>query len=220
VSYSEEQICQFLKQGEKKEKQGLRWWGRDSFFDSDVQSVLMKRHPSHTKYSDDLSKRYPVRAWEIVDSLVHHFSIESWVELSGSMERDPLWISELLVALNRYIEHQSYIFNNGTDDTLEQIRLWRGNRSIAEAIGNDHATVVKVKTLAKHNLTPDDLKRLGAPPLTVIEKPNPAKSYMDGRRRASPEAYRQAAKRENDRRDGIMRLWAESWLARQCKISA
>jgi hypothetical protein len=59
---------------------------------------------------------------------------------------------------------------------------------------------------------------LGAPPLRVSESPQPARAWMDGRRKLSPEAYRQAVTRENKRRGKIMLTWAECWMARRYAI--
>ena len=192
----------------------LRWAGRESFFDKGVREVLLRLHP-------DQWPGFPIDAWSIADSIALAPSERQWSRLFPHMERFPLWTAELLAAIARY-RAAAHDREKCPATALDQLIAWRGDRYLFETapLNPDHEYVVKHNTLAKK--PPQDMPqklrewvlRNSSAPLTIRENLLPPVKWMEGKARSvSPEAYRQAAIKENRRRDAIMREWAPSWLA-------
>jgi len=81
----------------------LKWRERDSFFDADVQKVLMQRHPSQTVFTKNNFKGFPIDAWKAVDQFARTAgsSERSLAEFGVFMRLDPVWISKLLSAVTQ-----------------------------------------------------------------------------------------------------------------------
>lgn len=239
MNYSQDQIQRFMEIGETNEKFFLRWFGKESFFDKDVQKVLSQFHPKNYSYPDMQSIGFPVDAWSNADQVCLCASEPSWMQLLPLWQRMPLWTAELLAAIMHFRQKQVERMKNPID-ALDQIEAWRNERYLWEQnpylAENENGEltdyslsreeIVKLNTLAKRererlaHFSPGEQQALrehgklrGIPPLPIIEPLKAPKEWMDGKRTLSSEAYRQARLKEDRRRDDIMLLWAESWLA-------
>lgn len=229
MSYSKDQIEKFMQLGKPRDSFTLRWADFESFFDAGVQAVLRQFHPERYHYSTDSDKAFAVVKWSIVNDLCQYRNDENWAELFPCFERLPLWTAELLAAVMhcQQREFDSRTGRAGEDiRTVDAIRNWRAERYLWESarIVNTHEEAVKIRTLNRRaeaesqRLPKKQQALLGGPPLGPVEALRPPRAWMDGKRKLpgrglTPEAFRQAAHKENARRDAIMLSWAECWLA-------
>lgn len=271
---SKEDIKLLMRMGEPRAEMFLRWHGKESFFDDQVQAVLEKMHPDTSKPNGE-SAAIPIAAWSAADSVSLMPSEHQWTRLFQYVQQLPHWTIELLAALMKFrvdqAEKERYPVT-----ALDQLIAWRGERFLYETARQKytHVEVVKHNTLAKKVLPgcppeitiwttgdpPEGYRNAltGAPisftpvgekhpsgrlftaknppsetpppgmsveeyefwqkngchPIELQDTVEPPKKWMqDQKRSVSPEAYRQAAIRENRRRDKIMLHWTESWLA-------
>jgi hypothetical protein len=226
--YLSKQIEQFMALGEPREKLFLRWDRYESFCDDDVQAVLERFHPSKYIYKAASDEAFAVAAWNKVEAVAFMVDERNWSELHLFMVNAPLWTAELLYAVTRFHASQAERYKK-PQTTIDHIKRWRDDRYLFETSGMNHEQAVKSNTLAKRlesepeprvsirlpggKLMRKIFRRPGVPAVKAYEKLEAPSVYMDGRRHLSPEAFRQAALRENRRRDKIMRHWADPWLA-------
>jgi hypothetical protein len=198
----------------------LRWDGRESFCDEGVQDVMLRLHPDRWKAPNTLPG-FQIHLWSVADSISILPSELQWENLFPYMEQFPQWTVELLAALMRHRTTTEKRLSSPAT-ALDQLLAWRGERYLYETPRQQHTheAVVKHNTLLKKPLrdAPAKLRKWmqshTAAPLMILEKLPPPKKWLEGKARSiSPEAYRQAAIKENRRRDSIMRHWAGPWLA-------
>jgi hypothetical protein len=79
----------------------LRWHGRETFFDPQVQAALKERHPSRGDFGKGGFKGYPIDAWQALDRFAQSagYSDRSLAEFGAYMRLDPVWTTRLLHAV-------------------------------------------------------------------------------------------------------------------------
>jgi len=218
VSYSKAQIDAFMLRGDPREKFFLRWDGKDSFFDDQVQRLLLQFHPGN-----GVAQTFPIDAWSIADSVCSFPSLQAWTELFPCMERLPLWTAELLAAIMQFRQREADRMKKPLT-ALDEIKAWVGDRYLWQTSNDQytHEQVVRNRVQvsrgeeAVSKLSQKRQNMLGAAPLSVHEAimpPTDSTGRIDGAGKLSAAAYRQADRNEGIRRDKIMRHWAQSWLA-------
>lgn len=210
-----------MRRGKPRAKFFLRWDGYDSFFDDNVQRLLLQVHPEKVSYPSDALKGYAVEAWNRADGFAVSRSEVAWMRLLPFMRQNPVWHSELLAAVFRYYQAEA---QRSADplNALAAVKRWRTERYLRETseIKHTHAQVVKFNTLLKRGVRPRTRGAAPAPLEENVRPPTDRSGYLDGNRptsetgieRVHPGTYRSAVKRENAARDKIMRHWAESWM--------
>jgi len=221
-----EAIARFLEiTGEPVEKFFLKWWQRDSFFDDEVQAVLLERLPTDINAAAWEALAYPIQAWSDADNfrltrLETSFEIACIKEWTCSI--DSQWFVRLMSALDSYYRRGAEAFNN-PKRTLDKVERWRTERYFREtsqlALPKAEATHInakirKIREAAKAH--PDQF--CGVPPIYVETKlESPRKYGEDDFERYLAEidggTARKAVHDENKRRTKIMEQWAACWLA-------
>lgn len=207
--------------GEPREKFFLRWDGKDSFFDGDVQKALKGLHPGVVSYPNEDSKYYPIEAWAVADNFARSKSEINWKEFFPFMAENLIWATELLTAVVHWRDNEAASFQSPAT-ALEELKDWRLRRYLSEnpIYRITHAAAVKSKILLKHDFIGPPHPLLGSRQLPVSETPPPPTDKtgrMDGQGKLSQGSYRIAALTENKRRDAIMTEWADCWIAYFCR---
>lgn len=220
------EIALFLEvTGDPKEKFFLKWWGRDSFFDDEVQAVLLERLPPDVNAVPCEALDYPIQAWSDADNFRltrTENSFEMGCIKDWFCSPDSHWFVRLTSALDSYYRRRAEAFKN-PKRTLDKVERWRTERYFREtsqlAVPKAEATRInaeirKIREAAKAH--PDQF--CGVPPLYVEAKLDPPRKYgEDDFERALAEidggAARKAVHDENKRRTTIMEKWAACWVA-------
>lgn len=211
--------------GEPKEKFFLKWDGRDSFFDDEVQAVLLERLPSDVFSAPWEALAYPIQAWSDADNfrltrMEQSFDlgcIKDW-----TCANDSQWFVRLMSALDSHFRRRAEAFKN-PKRTLDKVLQWRFERYFREtsqvAVPKAEATHInarirEARLAAKAH--PDQFR--GAIPAFVETKLDPPRKYgEDDFQRMLADidggAARKAVHDENKRRTEIMEKWAACWVA-------
>ena len=219
-----EAIARFLEvTGASGEKFFLKWWQRDSFFDDEVQTVLLERLSPDLNAAPWEALAYPIQAWSDADNfrltrLEQSFEMACIKEWACGI--DSQWFVRLMSALDSYYSRRAEAFKN-PKRTLDKVERWRTEHYFREtsqiALPKAEATRInaeirKIREAAKAH--PDQFR--GVPPLYVEAKlESPRKYGEDGHEldKIDGGAARKAIHDENKRRAKIMEQWAACWLA-------
>ena len=219
-------IALFLERtGDPKEKFFLKWWGRESFFDVEVQKVLLERLPPDVNTAPGDALNHPIQAWSHADNFRMTGRDESF-EVNYIKEwlcsPDSQWFVRLMAALDSYNSRRTASFNN-PKRTLDKVLRWRDARYLQEtsqlAVPKWEATKINAeikKTREVMKANPDEFR--GVPPLYVEEKLDVPRKYGENDpshwlSEIKGEAARKAVHDENKRREKIMDKWAPCWIA-------
>src|ERR1035441_7370105 len=128
-------ITNFLEAtGNPKEKFFLKWWNRDSFFDDEVQIVLLERLPPDINTAPWDALAYPIQAWSDADNfrltrLEQSFEmgcIKDW-----TCGNDSQWFVSLMAALDSYYKRRAEAHKN-PKRTVDKVEHWRTQRYFRE----------------------------------------------------------------------------------------
>jgi hypothetical protein len=211
--------------GEPKEKFFLKWDGRDSFFDDEVQAVLLERLPPDVFSVPWEALAYPIQAWSDADNfrltrMEQSFEmgcIKDWL-----CHADSHWFVRLTSALDSHFRRRAEAFKKPTR-ALDRVLKWRYERYFREtsqmAQPKAEATITNARIQKIREAMKSHPKQFrGAMPAFVeVKLDEPRKYGEDDFERMLTEidggAARKAVHDENKRRTEIMEKWAACWVA-------
>lgn len=197
-----------------------KWVNYISFFNDDVQDVLLERHPEKIPFDDDAQKSYPIDAWKAADQAALHLQVGcvNIGEFTRFLVADPVWSARLFAAVVSARWHEMQSASN-PQTAGEKREAWRARRlpwEIGIAVGPvGEAGVPKDGPF----ITLEEFRKAVKDPVQIESEPLDPPTWHDAAAEIYPRTYRgghnalkQSLNKENKRREMIMRKWAECWV--------
>lgn len=186
-----------------------RGWDYDSFFDADIQTILMRMHPGDIAANDPSFQQrwaFPVMAWKALDQFRHNVAsglaqrtdADGWPEFQlcdfdmlAALKLSPMWFFELGTAVFNWKNASAKRFNDANAnrkkaDIRAALEYWRTTQK-APSYGD-------IQPTEKWGEVVWELKQLGFSAFT-------------------DHALRQCVKREDDRRRSIVEKWSQGFAS-------
>jgi len=162
-----------------------RWWGRESFFDEQVQAVLMEMHPDKIHYNTEQTKGFPVGAWKEADQAAMFLMARKPLgQFMDILIFNPFWASRLLAAVLDYWRRR-FDTDKNPETAREKLRRFR--------------ELAMLNNSEEQMTEPLTYDHLGA----AIYPGSPG----------AANTIKQALHKENRRREAIMEHWAICWAS-------
>lgn len=199
----EDAIKEFLKLcGDNHPHMFLKWWQRETFFDQNVQTILIERHPKNMDYESASNIGYPIFAWSTAEQQsLGTCSLDGTEICANEITRhDPLWFPRLAMAV-REARIRINQWRKTPETVLHRYIVWRDKKYLWETDSITPSNSPEFIKDAIDYCVPD-------------WESNPKYSRDDCIRKMERAriAIQKAITIENQRRDEIQVLWAECWL--------